>query len=77
MKKKNAELMRVQNLIESDRLNLGDGFEKLFLNDLLKLLRDYYDVRYTPALNIDKNIKGYSVNISFDATAIKNVNFLP
>lgn len=77
MKKKNAELMRVQNLIESDRLNLGDGFEKLFLNDLLKLLRDYYDVRNTPAINIDKNIKGYSVNISFDATAIKNVNFLP
>ena len=77
MKKKNAELMRVQNLIESDILNLGDGFEKLFLNDLLKLLRDYYDVRNTPALNIDKNIKGYSVNISFDATAIKNVNFLP
>ena len=77
MKKKNAELMRVQNLIESDRLNLGDGFEKLFLNDLLKLLRDYYDVRNTPAINIDKNIKVYSVNISFDATAIKNVNFLP
>ncbi len=77
MKKKNMELMRVQNLIESDRLSLGDGFEKLFINDLTKLLRDYFDLKVQPDFAINKSTQGYTVDIKFDALSIKNVNFLP
>ena len=77
MSKKNLELMRVQNLIEIDRLKLGDGFEKLFQTDLSKLLNDYFEIKACPKFTIEKTIRGYNVNIGVEALTIKNVNFLP
>ena len=77
MKKKNLELMRVQNVIENDRLSLGDGFEKLFINDLTKLLNDYFEIASPPNFNVNKTSKGYFVNFEFNVQSIKNVNYLP
>ena len=44
MKKNNQnELLRLQSVIENDRLSVGNGFNDLLINDLTKLLKDYFD----------------------------------
>ncbi len=76
MKNKNLELIRVQNVIESDRLNVGDGFGELFKSDLVKLIIDYFDIKKNPELKITKNRDGFNVNISFESDRIKFFNHL-
>ena len=43
MKKDKNELMRLQTLIENDRLSTGDSFVELIVSDVEKLLKDYFD----------------------------------
>ena len=71
MKNKKVELMRVQNLLENDRLNVGEGFNELFKSDLLKLLIDYFDIKKNPELKIVKNGNGFNININFESDRIK------
>lgn len=76
MKNKNQELIRVQSVIENDRLSVGNGFEELFKNDLLKLIEDYFDIYKTPEIQIQKNKDGIKVNINFLSNRIKLFNCL-
>ncbi len=74
MKNKSKEIVRVQNVIESDRLSLGKGFCDLFIEDFVKLVNDYFDIEKTPTLNIFKDKFGYKVEISFYTTRLKTFN---
>ena len=78
MKKNNQnELLRLQSVIENDRLSMGKGFNDLLINDLTKLLKDYFDFSNNIEVEINK-IKGeYSVNFSLIASRIKTFNILP
>jgi hypothetical protein len=76
MKNKKVELIRVQNLLENDRLNIGDGFNELFRSDLQKLLIDYFDIKKNPELKIVKNNNGFNINITFESDRIKFFNCL-
>lgn len=77
MKREKKELLRIQNLIENDRLNIGNGFEQLFLSDLNKILNDYFEIKDLPVLKTTKGKNGYLVEINFQATSVKIINFLP
>ena len=68
---KNKEIIRVQNVIESDRLNVGKGFSDLFIEDIIKLVKDYFDLESLPSLNILKDRQGYKIEISFFVSRIK------
>ncbi len=68
---KNKEIIRVQNVIESDRLNVGKGFSDLFIEDIIKLVKDYFDLESSPSLNILKDRQGYKIEISFFVSRIK------
>lgn len=76
MRNKNQELVRVQSVIENDRLSVGNGFEELFKNDLVKLIGDYFDIYKVPELEIQKNKDGIKVSINFLANRIKLFNYL-
>ena len=42
MKKKNDQLMRVETLINNDRLKMKEEFSKLLEKDLVSLLQEYF-----------------------------------
>ncbi len=72
MKKSKNQLIRLQTLIENDRISTGENFSEMLINDVDKLLRDYFDFSLSPNLTMEKSGKGYLVNISINASRIKN-----
>ena len=76
MSKKN-ELVRIQSLIENDRLSTVQNFEELIVSDLHKILSDYFEYRGVPNLKISNCGKVIGVEISLLATAIKNFATIP
>ncbi|MBE5734012.1 MAG: hypothetical protein E7347_03060 [Clostridiales bacterium] len=76
MKRKASEIMRVQNLLEGDRLSGGKEFEEALLFDLTTLLKDYFDIRENIELKIEKENKIYKISIGFNAITIKNFGVL-
>ncbi len=72
MRKDKNQLLRLQTLIENDRIMTGDNFSEMLINDIDKLLRDYFDFSLSPKLSIEKNRDGYLVNFSISASRIKN-----
>ena len=71
MKKEKKELIRLQNIIENDRLTNND-FNALLTRDLEKLLSDYFDFKCTPNISIEKSVNGYNVGVSFVAVRLKS-----
>ena len=74
MKNKSQEIIRVKNVIENDRLNMGKGFTDLFVEDFSKLVKDYFEIEKQPVLYIVKDKNGYKVEISFYANRVKPFN---
>ena len=77
MRKNVNELIRIQNVIESDRLNTGNGFEELLIGDLSRLLKDYFDFSTAPEIKIFKNKGAYRLDIGVDVARIRALNYLP
>ena len=77
MKKGNNELVRLQTLIEHDRLNGGDDFLDLLKCDLNKLLIDYFDILGELSVSLDKNGDGLCLNIKALIARVKNFSSLP
>jgi len=77
MKKDKRELVRLQSLIENDRLNSVGAFEELFLKDLHKMLSEYFEIKDIPKVKIDRQNSLLNVNISFSAYSVKNFNTVP
>ena len=77
MKKNKQELMRVETVINSDRLRLKDDFIKLMEKDLKKLLSEYFYLETEPQTEIIKEGKSFIVNVNFTCTEIKNFINVP
>ncbi len=77
MRKDKKELVRVQSIIESDRLNAGDDFEELVILDLHKVLIDYFDYRGLPSIKMAKIGGKVRVDISLEANLIKSFGVVP
>lgn len=71
------ELLRIQNVIENDRLCIGKGFNDLLMADLTKLLKDYFDFSDSIEVEVTKVKSEYKVNFSLTASRIKTFNVLP
>ena len=67
----NNQLLRMQTLIEQDRLEVSDGFCQLLISDLNKLLLDYFDFNGVPEISMKKNSNEYQVNIILHPSRIK------
>ncbi len=77
MKNQKKELVRVQSIIENDRLSVGGSFEELIGIDLIKLLSEYFDFRSSPTLKILKNGNKLNVEIALVADSIKAFGVIP
>ncbi|MBO5285777.1 MAG: hypothetical protein J6B16_02645 [Clostridia bacterium] len=74
--KSSKNSIKLQSVLESDRLKVSDAFFDTLLNDLTTLLIDYLDLSNTPILKIEKTGKGFEVKISALATRLKNVSII-
>ena len=77
MKKDKQQLLRVQSLIENDRLSAGGDFFGLVLNDLGRVLNDYFDFNELPVVKIEKLGDKLKVEFSILASRIKSFETLP
>ena len=71
------EIVRIQNAIENDRLSIGAGFEELLINDLSKVLREYFEFTSQPQLIFEKNIDGFKMSLSLKVARVRALNFIP
>ncbi len=72
MKKDKNEIMRLQTMIENDRMNIGENFDELIMCDLNKLLSDFFDYKECPTLEISKVGDKLKVNISLTASRMRS-----
>lgn len=77
MKKLKNEMIRLQSLIECDRLSVGDSFVELVESDVKKLLKDYFDFRAAPKLMIEKSGDKFKIELILYADRIKNFAIAP
>ena len=76
MKVKNS-LLRVETLINNDRMKNSDGFLDLLTEDLNRVLKDYFDYNGYPVVDVVKNSGVFSVNVSLTARGIRTFSRLP
>ena len=74
IKREKNELMRIQTVLEKDRLNVGKGFNELLSNDLNKLLKDYFDFSKDVIVEIIKDKGGYKLFIELEIVRVKGLN---
>lgn len=72
MRKGKGEIVRLQRMIENDRIASGDNFINLVALDSEKLLKEYFDIKDKLNIKIEKMGDECSVFISFKANRIKN-----
>ena len=77
MRKEKKDLLRFQSIIENNRMRSGEDFTELLVNDLHKLLSDYFEYKGVPNVSLEKNRSVLNVNISFSASSIKSFIILP
>lgn len=77
MKKCNSEIVRVQAVLENDRLSESDNFIELLMGDLQKLLQEFFEYKDAPKLNIEKCGDGFEVNFSIFATHLRSFSCMP
>lgn len=75
--KKRTELQRMEELIRHDRLNTKEEFFELLLKDLDGLLRDYFDYKGYPSVEIVRTGDRFTVNISVCVNSLRSFSALP
>ena len=74
MNKQKKELLRINNMINNDRVNVNENFEKLFFRDLSKLLKEYFELKKEPRVNISVISGEYDLSIEAVAFSLKKFN---
>lgn len=77
MKKAKNQLVRMQNMLETDRDNNQENFKELLLIDVEKVLKDYFDYSGSPTITTQKNSGDFLVKIELKAERIKNFIVIP
>ena len=77
MKKKRNEIMRIENIINNDRMSVGDEFYDVLTLDLENLLRDYFDFNEPPVVEISKQNGSYCVKIGLIAGKLLHFSKIP
>ncbi len=77
MKKRKSELIKVQNIIENNRVKTEESFFELMTSDVSKLLKDYFVFNKEPKINITKDGGEYLVTINLPILRVKNFTTLP
>ncbi len=76
-KKDKKELLRVQNVLENDRMWARDSYLELLKKDLNKVLKDYFEFREEIDIKIEKISDRYRVEFNIFATRILGFEYIP
>lgn len=77
MKANKSSIIRVENMINSDRIKHADGFVDLLTGDINKVLKDYFDYKGIPNVSVSKNGNSFSLNITLTAERIRAFSAIP
>ena len=69
--KKRKELLRLETILEKDRLLVGKEYVDLIASDVYKLLADYMEIVGEVSVSIKKEDKVFSVNVNATAKRLK------
>ena len=69
--KKRKELLRLETILEKDRLSVGKEYVDLIASDVYNLLADYMEIVGEVSVSIKKDEKLFSVNVSASAKRLK------
>ena len=70
-------MVRMENLINADRLKSGGDFVDLLTGDIDRVLKDYFDYKGYPSVEVVKNGGCFAVSINLTAERIKSFCVLP
>ena len=71
MSKTSSDIERINNLIKGDNDLLDEKFMQLISIDVTRVVGEYFYLNKKPIINIEKNVKGFVINISFLAENVK------
>lgn len=77
MKVKRNSMIRMENLINGDRLKNSGGFIGLLTGDVDRVLKDYFDYKGYPKVEVVKNGGNFTVSIMLTAERIRSFSTLP
>ncbi|MBO4251625.1 MAG: hypothetical protein J5911_03070 [Clostridia bacterium] len=77
MKVDKNSIIRIEKMINSDRLKSADGFVDLLTGDIDRVLKDYFDYKGYPAVAVSKNGSSINISISLTAERIRAFSVLP
>lgn len=77
MKGDTKSIVRVENLINNDRIKTNDGFLDLLIVDLNKVMSDYFDYKGYPAVEMEKAGGSFVVSVNLSVSGIKGFKRLP
>ena len=66
--------MRIHTALEKDRLMVDDGFNELLVNDLTKILKDYFVFDGSVVVDLVKEKGGYCLQTKLSVLRIKSLN---
>ena len=68
------DVLRVENVIQTDRANCKEDFCELVIADVAKILRDYFDFKEQPLLEIQKESGLFKIKITLSAVNLYKFN---
>ena len=77
MKGRKSSVIRMENLINGDRLKHSGEFSELLTGDVNKVLKDYFDYKGYPAVEVLKNGGFFEVKITLVAERLRVFSSLP
>lgn len=69
---KNPDYLRIENLIEKDRLSVGSEFSSLFKHDLSKLFGEYAEIKEPLNVKLVRDGKDFIITVTAKAQRLKN-----
>ena len=77
MKVKKNSMLRMETLINNDRMKNSDGFLELLTGDIDKVLKDYFGYKGFPIVEVIKTGNIFNVKIALTAESVKGFTCLP
>ena len=77
MRAKRHSVMRMETLINNDRMRHSDNFVDLLTGDVDNVLKDYFEYKGYPSVTVSKNGNIFSVQILLNAEGIRAFSAIP
>jgi len=76
MKKNKLQVVKAKDLLGRDRFSVDDDFYNLLIKDLNSVLKEYFEFRNLPIVDMVKNNGELNVTLTLRAYNIKNFKAL-